>query len=62
MKELVYIEYVLNMLVKLPRTEKFSIGNEYKISMYKMLESVMSLNKISIRGKNKTSKIVNKYI
>ena len=24
-----YIEYVLNIITKLPRTEKFSIGNEY---------------------------------
>lgn len=43
-----YIEYVLNMLVKLPRIEKFSIGNEYKLSMYKMLEETMMLNKVSI--------------
>ena len=25
-----YIEYNLNIIFKLPRTEKFSIGNEYK--------------------------------
>ena len=43
-----YIAYILNMLVKLPRVEKFSIGNEYKISMYKMLEEVLYLNKINI--------------
>ena len=24
-----YMEYILNMLVKIPRTEKYSIGNEY---------------------------------
>ena len=42
-----YVEYMLNVIMKLPRTEKFNIGNEYKISMYKTIEMVMSLNKIS---------------
>ena len=41
-----YIEYMLNLLIKLPRTEKFSIGNEYKISMYEMLKNVMYIVKI----------------
>lgn len=41
-----YIEYMLNLLMKLPRIEKFNIGNEYKKSMYEMLENVMYLNKI----------------
>ena len=41
-----YIEYMLNVIMKLPRTEKFSIGNEYKQSMYKMLEETMYINKI----------------
>lgn len=41
-----YIQYMLELMVKLPRTEKFSIGNEYKVSMYKTLSYVMYLNKI----------------
>ena len=41
-----YIQYMLEILLKLPRTEKFSIGTEYKTSMYKTLEYVMVLNKI----------------
>ena len=41
-----YIEYVLNMLMKLPRVEKFSIGTEYKSSMYEMMQNVLYLNKI----------------
>jgi len=48
-----YIEYVLNMLVKLPRVEKFSIGNEYKTSIYRMLEETMYLNKINSIEKEK---------
>ena len=39
-----YIEYMLDIIIKLPRTEKFSIGTEYKQSMYKMLEKIMWLN------------------
>lgn len=40
-----YIEYILELIMKLPRTEKFNIGNEYKISMYQMIESVLMINK-----------------
>lgn len=47
-----YMEYMLNLIVKLPRVEKFSIGNEYKISMYKMMEKVLYLNKNIYEGKN----------
>lgn len=36
-----YIKYILNMILKLPRTEKFSIGTEYKENMYKMLEDIL---------------------
>ena len=42
----VYVEYVINMIIKLPRTENFSIGSEYKLSLYKMLEEIMYLNKM----------------
>lgn len=48
-----YIEYMLNLLIKLPRTEKFSIGNEYKESMYKMLECIMYLNKVKSGNNHK---------
>ena len=34
-----YIEYVLNVIQKIPRTEKFNIGNEYKRSVYEKLKS-----------------------
>ena len=42
-----YIEYMLNIIYKLPRTEKFSIGTEYKSSMYKMLEDILIISKIN---------------
>lgn len=40
-----YIEYMLDVIVKLPRTEKFNIGNEYKQSTYRMLNLIIYLNK-----------------
>lgn len=42
-----YIQYMIDVIFKLPRTEKFSIGTEYKTSMYKMLENIMLISKIS---------------
>ena len=41
-----YVEYVLQIIFKLPRIEKFSIGTEYKASMYKMLEDILIISKI----------------
>ena len=41
-----YIDYIINMIIKIPRTEKFSIGNEYKLSMYKMLENTLYISKL----------------
>lgn len=40
-----YIEYMLNLILKLPRVEKFNIGNECKTSLYKILQNVIYLNK-----------------
>ncbi len=51
-----YIEYMLDIMIKLPRTEKFSIGTEYKQSMYKMLEEIMLLNKVKNKFKPKDIK------
>ena len=36
-----YIEYILNVIIKLPRTEKFNIGNEYKNSMYQITKNLI---------------------
>ena len=44
-----YIEYMLNVILKIPRTEKFNIGNEYKVSMYKMLANAIYINKVGNR-------------
>ena len=44
-----YIQYMLDLITKLPRIEKFNIGNEYKKIMYEMLENILYLNKIEDR-------------
>ena len=41
-----YVQYMIEVILKLPRTEKFNIGNEYKVSMYKMLSYIMYVSKI----------------
>lgn len=41
-----YIEYMLTILMKLPRTEKFSIGIEVKTSMYEILKNILLASKI----------------
>ena len=54
-----YIEYMLLVCIKLPRTEKFSIGNEYKTSMYEMLKDVMFLAKTTQANKIKAQRLLN---
>ena len=41
-----YMEYAIQMLIKLPRTEKFSIGTDFKQTLYGTLEDIMFINKI----------------
>lgn len=41
-----YIEYMLTILLKLPRTEKFSIGTEIKTSMYEILKNILLSSKV----------------
>lgn len=52
-----YIEYILQVILKLPRTEKFSIGTEYKQSIYQMLRDILMISKI---GKSEIMKYLNK--
>ena len=41
-----FIQYMIEIIIKLPRTEKFNIGNELKTSMYETLENIIYLEKI----------------
>ena len=43
-----YMEYMLQVILKMPRTEKFNIGNEFKIVMYKMLGNILYINKVEM--------------
>lgn len=43
----IYIEYMINVLNKLPRVEKFNIGNNFKCVMYEMLSNIVYLSKVS---------------
>ena len=56
----IYMQYIIELVMKLPRTEKFSIGNEYKLSLYKMLENIMYINKMSKENKPDVIIILNK--
>ena len=40
-----YIQYMIEIIMKLPRTERFSLGNEYKNVMYTMYENIMFINR-----------------
>lgn len=37
---------MLTILIKIPRTEKYSIGTEIKTSMYEMLKNILLARKI----------------
>ena len=43
-----YMEYMIQVILKMPRTEKFNIGNEFKMIMYKMLENILYISKLEI--------------
>ena len=43
-----YMQYMIEVIMKMPRTEKFNIGNEFKNVMYKMLENILYINKIKL--------------
>lgn len=57
-----YIEYMLMILIKLPRTEKFSIGTELKTSMYEMLKYVLLASKVEKRRRLELYNIVDSQI
>ncbi|MDO5556568.1 MAG: four helix bundle protein [Clostridia bacterium] len=46
-----YMGYMLDIILKLPRIEKFNTGNEYKNSMYRLLSGILYINKSNIQSK-----------
>ena len=49
-KSEIYIQYMIELLNKLPRVEKFNIGNEYKKVMYEMHTNIYYLQKVGIKN------------
>ena len=48
----IYMEYMLQIvLIQLPRTEKFSLGTEYKTLMYDTLRNILYVDKIEMNKK-----------
>ena len=41
-----YMEYMIQLLIKLPRTEKFSIGTDFKQLLYTALEDILYIQKL----------------
>ena len=51
-KYIKYMEYMLEIiLIRLPRTEKYSIGTEYKSLMYETLRDIMYIEKVMRRDR-----------
>ena len=46
-----HIEYVLGVVLKLPRVEKFNIGQEMKNVVYDTLKNILLLSKISFSSR-----------
>lgn len=57
-----YIEYMLTILLKLPRTEKYSIGTEIKTSMYEMLKYILLASKVNTNKRLEIYNIVDAQI
>lgn len=53
-----YMEYMIQVIIKLPRTEKFSIGTEFKQSMYIALRNIMYITKIDPSNRLKYLNII----
>ena len=52
-----YIKYTYQMLVKIPRLEKFNIGSEIKVSSLRMLEYAHFVNKDRVSAYSYLNKI-----
>ena len=46
-----YIQYMLEIIMKLPRTEKFSIGNEFKNVMYDTFRNIIYIEKVESKNR-----------
>ena len=57
-----HIEYVLGVVLKLPRTEKFNIGQEMKTIVYDTLKNILLLSKISVSSRLSVANVIDANI
>lgn len=57
-----HIEYVLGVVLKLPRVEKFNIGQEMKNVVYDTLKNILLLSKISFSSRISVANIIDANI
>ncbi len=57
-----HIAYVLGVVLKLPRTEKFNIGQEMKLVVYDTLKNILLLSKISVSSRLSVANIIDANI
>ena len=51
-----YMFYMIQLLNYLPRTEKFSIGTDFKQVMYSCLEDILYINKLDVSKRKEIKK------
>lgn len=57
-----HIEYVLGVVLKLPKTEKFNIGQEIKWVVYDNLKNILYLSKVDMKLRLPIANIVDANI
>jgi len=57
-----HIEYVLGVVLKLPRTEKFNIGQEMKLVVYDILKNILLLSKIPVSSRLNVANVIDANI
>ena len=57
-----HIEYVLGVVLKLPRTEKFNIGQEIKLVVYDTLKNILYLSKIENKYRLSVANVIDANI
>ncbi len=57
-----HIEYVLGVVLKLPRIEKFNIGQEMKLVVYDTLKNILYLSKVNISYRLSVANIIDANI
>lgn len=57
-----HIQYVLGVVLKLPRTEKFNIGQEMKLVAYDTLKNILYLSKVNVKDRISIANVIDANI